>query len=395
MKKTFATLVLLFTIAFGWSQDLKGRIASLDSIGHVQFNTKEYDSALSTFNQMLDLVKKEYGANDSLYANTLATISRCYFRQKAHKKALEYGLEAAEIYGSNYNRQNTYYANLLDNNALYYSCIKDFQTAEKVSDEALQIYYKYFTNDKEMASVLAHAAEIKYCLDKYKEAVALQEHALTLIESDEGVHSSHYLSELNYMKMYYDKVDNKTKVAEMDSLKTRLTEEIEHGYVPPLIDFNSDEKCRQHNLDVYYCSIYYLNHYLNAPKMGEACQYIITWSMASPDISVYFGEAESKWLTGKVRYPLMAAYLAGNIKYYFTNYVKDPFEQYGNGIVALVNFYSNNKQIFGEIEALEEYISIYKKGNEHLNDRLMKDYKGISKEEKKGNFTSSRPDNPQ
>ena len=387
MKKTLITLMLLALTAVAWSQDNKERIAELDSIGIMQFNNQQYDEALTTFQQELSLIQQEYGENDSLYVDDLAVISRCYFRQKAYKKALETGLKAAEIYGNHYSKDNVYYANLLDNVSLYYSSVDDLANAEKCSDEAVKIYYKYFTNDRHMGGTLAHAAEIKYSLDKFAEAVALQEHALTLIENDEGVHSDHYLNELKYMKMYYDEVDNTAKVEEMEALEAQLKDEMEHGFVPPLVEFKTAEKCREHNEDAYYCSLYYLNHYLNADKMGQAAQYIQTWSLASPDVDMIFGEAEVKWVNEKKNVVYMIAYMAACTTFALTHDPVDPLEQYKSAIIDMVNYYSANKELTGEVEAFEEYINLFNKDPKKLTDRLEKDYAAFQKASDKGKTT--------
>lgn len=387
MKKTLITLMLLALTAVAWSQDNKERIAELDSIGIMQFNNQQYDEALTTFQQELSLIQKEYGENDSLYVDDLAVISRCYFRQKAYKKALETGLKAAEIYGNHYSKDNVYYANLLDNVSLYYSSVDDLANAEKYSDEAVKIYYKYFTNDRHMGGTLAHAAEIKYSLDKFAEAVALQEHALTLIENDEGVHSDHYLNELKYMKMYYDEVDNTAKVEEMEALEAQLKDEMEHGFVPPLVEFKTAEKCREHNEDAYYCSLYYLNHYLNADKMGQAAQYIQSWSLASPDVDMIFGEAEVKWVNEPKNAVYMIAYMAACTKFALTHEPVDPLEQYMSAIIDMVNYYSANKELTGEVEAFEEYINLFNKDPKKLTDRLEKDYAAFQKASDKGKTT--------
>ena len=363
------------------------QIAELDSIGIMQFNNQQYDEALTTFQQELSLIKQEYGENDSLYVDDLAVISRCYFRQKAYKKALETGLKAAEIYGNHYSKDNVYYANLLDNVSLYYSSVDDLANAEKYSDEAVKIYYKYFTNDRHMGGTLAHAAEIKYSLDKFAEAVALQEHALTLIENDEGTHSDHYLNELKYMKMYYDEVGNAAKVEEMEALEAQLKDEMEHGFVPPLVEFKTAEKCREHNEDAYYCSLYYLNHYLNADKMVQAAQYIQSWSLASPDVDMIFGEAEVKWINEPKNAVYMIAYMAACTKFALTHEPVDPLEQYMSAIIDMVNYYSANKELTGEVEAFEEYINLFNKDPKKLTDRLEKDYAAFQKASDKGKTT--------
>ena len=394
MKKTTITLMLLFLTCIAWAQDNKTRIAELGKIAGDQFRNQQYDDALTNYQKGLSLIQKEYGENDSLYVDMLAVVSRCYYRQKAYKMALESGLKAADIYGNHYSKDNVYYANLLDNVALYYTCVNDLANAEKCSDEALKIYYKFFTNDRHMGGTLSHAAEIKYSLGKYAEAVALQEHALTLIENDEGAHSNHYLNELKYMKMYYDKVGNTAKVEEMETLESQLEDEMEHGYVPPLLEFKTAEKCREHNADAYYCSLYYLNHYLSAEKMQQAAHYIHAWSLASPDVMVYIGEAETKWATDEKNYGYLIAYLAACTKYALSHDPVVPVEQYSNAIVDVLNYYRANKEITGEVPAFEEYIKLYKKDPEKLFERLRKDYEALqkAKDQGKGATISTRED---
>ncbi|MBQ3903667.1 MAG: hypothetical protein II744_01705, partial [Eubacterium sp.] len=41
----------------------------------------------------------------------------------------------------------------------------------------------------------------------------------------------------------------------------------------------------------------------------------------------------------------------------------DPLEQYMSAIIDMVNYYSANKELTGEVEAFEEYISLFKKVN--------------------------------
>ncbi len=387
MKKTLITLMLLAMAAVAWSQDNKERILELGKIAGEQFRNQQYDEALTNYQQSLALVQKDYGENDSLCVSLLAIISRCYHRQNAHKMALETGLKAAEIYGNHYSKDNVFYANLLDNNSLYYTLTKDYVNAEKCSDEALKIFYKYFTNDNDMAITLTHAAEIKHLLGKYKEAVALQEHALSLIENVEGTHTNHYISELKYLIKYYNSVENTEKTEELEALKDQLEEELKTGFVPPLVEFKTAEKCREHNEDAYYCSLYYLNHYLNADKMGQAAQYIQSWSMSSPDVMMIFGEPEAKWGNEKKNVVYMIAYMAACTKFALTHDPVDPLEQYKSAIIDMVNYYSANKELTGEVEAFEEYISLFKKDPKKLTDRLEKDYAAFQKAADKGKTT--------
>ena len=410
MKKTMITLMLLTLTSIAWAQDnnvqdsvtvaaqdsvsadiaetQNPRIMELDNQALRQFANKEYNEALATSLEELELIKKDESENYRGQAFLLAFISRCYFRQNSYKKAVEYGLKSAELYGEKCSSDDIQYANLIDNVALYYTCLEDYEKAEKYSDEAVKIHNKYFANDKEMGGVLAHAAEIKFSLGKYTEAVALQEHALSVIENDEGTHSDHYLNELKYMKTYYEKVGNTIKLKEMEELEEQLQEEVEHGYVPPLVEFKTAEKCREHNEDAYYCSLFYLHHYLSNEKMQQAARYIHAWSMASPDVMVYFGEAEAKWAADEKNYGYLIAYLAACTKYALTHDDPiDPEKQYQVAIIDILNYYSANKEISGEVPAFEEYIKLYEKSPDKLYDRIKKDYNKFQKEKDKGNGT--------
>ena len=403
MKKTMITLMLLALTSIAWAQDNPSvavqdsavvdiaatqnpRIIELDNKALRQFANKEYNEALATALEELELIKKEESENYRGQAFLLAFISRCYFRQNVYKKAVEYGLKSAELYGEKCSSDDIQYANLIDNVALYYTCLEDFEKAEKYSDEAVKIHNKYFVNDKEMGGVLAHAAEIKYSLGKFNEAVPLQEHALSVIENDEGTHSEHYLNELKYMKKYYEKVGNTTKLEEMEALEEKLQDEVENGYVPPLVDFKTAEKCREHNEDAYYCSLYFLHHYLSNEKMSQAARYIHAWTIASPDVMVYFGEAEAKWAADEKNYGYLIAYLAACTKYALTH--EDPIDsekQYQVAIIDILNYYSVNKEITGEVPAFEEYIKLYEKSPDKLYERIRKDHVKLQKEVDKGN----------
>ena len=65
----------------------------------------------------------------------------------------------------------------------------------------------------------------------------------------------------------------------------------------------------------------------------------------------------------------------------------DPLEQYTSAIIDMVNYYSANKELTGEVEAFEEYISLFNKDPKKLTDRLEKDYAAFQKASDKGKTT--------
>lgn len=382
--KTLLALLMIMTLIqgslFAQQSDYLQQTTKADAL----FMEKNYAASLEGYKQVISQLEQAGLQTDSLYFSSWNMTSRCHFRMQHYGEATTAAKRAAELYAIQRGDSTLTYALLLDNLSIYSMNADYLDEAEQYSTKALQIYYKLLPNNMDMRATLIHAAEIKSLLKKYDEAIALHQHALNLIAEIEGEHTNDYVNEMSYLAKYYNMAGQKEKAAEVESEVEHLKEEMENGYVPILTHFDSAEKCLEYRVDAYYCCCYYLKHYLSADRMNEAAQYIMDWTMATDEVTIIIGEAETKWMADSVGTVYLIAYLAGTAMYALENPDnKNSLEQYSEGIIAMLNYYSANKQITGEVSAFEDYLKLYAKSKDALFGRIEKDYKKFNKAAKK------------
>ncbi len=348
------------------------------------FMEQDYAASLEGYRQVITLLEKAGLQADSLYSSSWNMVGRCHFRMQNYGEATAAAKRATELYAAQQGDTTLVYALMLDNLSIYCMNADRLEEAEQYSNKALQTYYRLLPNNMDMRATLIHGAEIKALLKKYDEAITLHQHALNIIAEIVGDHTSDYVNELAYLAKYYNDAGQKERASEVEAEVTRLKEEKENGYVPPLTHFDSAEKCLEHRVDAYYCSLYYLKHYLSADRMNEAAQYIMDWTMSTDELTVIIGEPESKWMTEQKNSVYLIAYLAGTTMYALENPDnKNSLEQYSEGIIAMLNYYTANKTITGEVPAFEDYLKLYVKDQKNLAARIEKDYKAFNKAVKK------------
>lgn len=106
---------------------------------------------------------------------------------------------------------------------------------------------------------------------------------------------------------------------------------------------------------------------------NEASQFILNWIGASPDVIIVAGDKESLWLSEE-RASLFVAYSCGcslsqlkNKKAEFTT------ESYVEGYKAMLKYYEDNRDVFGAIPALNNYINQLKADPKKFEENLIKD----------------------
>ncbi len=383
-NKTFMALLMIMTMIQGSLYAQQSDYLQQTTKADALFMEKNYTTALDGYKQVISQLEQAGLQNDSLYFSSWNMTSRCHFRMQHYGEATAAAKRATELYAQQYGDSTLTYALMLDNLCIYSMKADFLEEAEQYSAKALKIYYKLLPNDMDMRATLIHAAEIKSLLKKYDEAISLHQHALNIIAEIEGEHTNDYVNEMNYLAKYYNMAGQNEKAAEVESEIDHLKEEMENGYVPVLTRFDSVEKCLEHRVDAYYCCCYYLKHYLNADRMNEAAQYIMDWTMATDEVTVIIGEAETKWMSDSISSVYLVAYLAGTAMYALENPGnKNSLEQYSEGIIAMLNYYIANKQITGEVSAFEDYLKLYAKSKDALFGRIEKDYKKFNKAVKK------------
>lgn len=381
-RKLFLMLALLLT---AWTLRAQDNTAADKMTRATELLGKgDYAASLEAYQQAAKELEQAGLKSDSLYYTAWIMMGKCHYRMQNVGEAIEAVKRAKSLYAQYQDSTSTGYADILDNLSLYCTSAQLYQEAEQYSTQAVGIYSKLMTNDLDMSYVLIHAAEAKNRLDKHAEAIALQQHALNILMGVENEHSEHYISELEYLQHYYHDADNTEKEKEVEAEIERLKHESEYGYVPALTDFTTVEKCREHRVDAYYCSRYFLKHYLSADQMNEAANYIMKWTLSTDELTVNIGEPETRWLTEDTRVYLVA-YLAANTIYALENPEnRNSLDQYTKGIISMLNYYNYNKELTGEVPAFEEYLKLHAKKEKLLFDRIEKDYRQFEKSRAKG-----------
>ena len=381
-RKLFLMLALLLT---AWTLSAQTDTAAEKMARATELLGKgDYAVSLDLYRQAARELEQAGQEADSLCYTAWIMMGKCHYRMEKVDEAINDVKNARSLYAKHRDTTSADYADLLDNLSLYCASDRRFNEAEQYSNEAVEIYFKLMTNDFDMSLVLIHAAEAKYYMCMYAEAVSLQQHALNILAEVEHVHTDHYIAELDYLKRYLHEAGNTAREQEVEAEIERLKEEQKYGYVPALTDFTTVEKCREHRVDAYYCCRYYLNHYLSAPKMGEAASYILKWTMSTDELTVNIGEPESKWINDSTQVYLIA-YLAGNTMYALENPDNcNSLQQYTHGITSMLDYYQNNKELTGSVPAFDDYLELYARKEDRLFDRINRDYRQFEKSKAKG-----------
>lgn len=386
MKKSLALLYVLVCISCGYvmAQTTVDRSAAFQEMnqGDQNFMRAEYYSALKNYQTVASQMEQLGLTSDSLYYSSWNMIGRCYFRTEQYNAAIDATQRSIQLYLETRDSTSLQYAIMLDNISFYYLHASRNEEADLANSKALEIYYRYMTNDADMKATLIHGAEIKDALQQYDDAISLQKHALTIQASLYGVHNKAYLSELDYLKSYYEHGGKKQEAEKVKEEIEKINHELEYGYVPALTTFDSVEKCREHRVDAYYCCRYLLSHYLTTDQINEAANYIVQWSLVSDEVMISI--ADMPWLNDTTMIYAVAN-MAGNIIYALEtpDEQMSDYDQYKKGVVSMLNYYSSNKKFTGEVSDFEEYLALYSKDEKRFFARVEKDYKSMQKKMKK------------
>lgn len=248
--------------------------------------------------------------------------------------------------------------------------------------KALKIYEQLQVNNFDMAVILSRMAEISNGLNNNSDAIKYELRSLNIISNLYGKHSKDYIDEAYYLKKYYDANGDKDKAEKLDTQLETLQKELDDGEVdlPEAVEFTSAAVAHSHNNDMQRCINYLFNHYVNAPKMDDAANYIFMWSVVSGDCNIIIGDDFSKLLFKPETKIYMFAYIAALSEYALATGKKDfSLDAYSYMMSKLCNYYSVNKEYTGEVKLFEKYISAYNKGKGKYEELVKKDFEKNSK----------------
>jgi hypothetical protein len=129
--------------------------------------------------------------------------------------------------------------------------------------------------------------------------------------------------------------------------------------VPKEKEFASAKEASKYNAEALYCSNYYLDHPITAPKMSEASLFFHNWNIQSKDVTVPFGEFENDICQSTSGALCFLAYEAGIISNGLRYHIKFNKTIYLAAIIKMTRFYINNKDYLGIVPPLEPFAQAY------------------------------------
>ena len=134
--------------------------------------------------------------------------------------------------------------------------------------------------------------------------------------------------------------------------------DLKYGYVPDSVVFRTAEDAHQHNVDAMAACKFYMTHTIDSKDMPNVKKYIVSWSVASPDVHLNIGTQVADWTKTNVDY--LAAYLAGCSFYALTSHQKEwNKETFAKGVYEVLKSYESNKDVLGKNENLDKLLELY------------------------------------
>ncbi|SFG23070.1 lipopolysaccharide assembly protein LapB [Prevotella sp. KH2C16] len=379
MRKAFLTIVALLIMMPSAVQAQSAKAAKLDSIANKLFDEENYGKSLEIRQKHLAALKEEVGEGDSTYIASLIQLGKCYYRTKQLDQALKTAQQVVDLYGKHINTTDKTYAFALDNLALYQSAAEKYPEGLANAQKALAVYQNFHENDRDMAVIQLHVAELAHFSGDNNKAIHHELLALNILKNLYGEHSNQYIEEAEYLCKYYEENGDKAKAKELAERLETLKKETEDGELdlPQPVEFTSAAVAHAHNRDAARCIEYLLNHYITDPKINDAASYIMNWSQATGDSHVVIGENEAKLMNNEKSMAYFVAYIAGCSKYALATGKADfSLDTFKDAMVDVLNYYQANKQYTGEVKYLEQYIKAHDKSREKLDALLEKNFPG-------------------
>ena len=149
--------------------------------------------------------------------------------------------------------------------------------------------------------------------------------------------------------------------------------DLKYGYVPDSVVFRTAEDAHQHNVDALAACKFYMTHTIDSKDMPNVKKYIVSWSVASPDVHLNIGTQVADWTKTNVDY--LAAYLAGCSYYALTSHQKEwNKETFARGVYEVLKSYESNKDVLGKNENLDKLLELYQSEGDGFKNFIEENY---------------------
>ena len=199
------------------AQTIDDRLAAkMDSMAVALFKNGNFKKSIELMNKWLDNRLQTKGEQDSLYIQRHALLAKAYFRDQQTDQAISSIDKAMNLYAKYKSDNDTLYAFYLDNKALYLNAKKDYKAALTLVRKALDIYEPLHKRDFDMAMMLIHMAEACHFNNLHQDAIRYELRGLDIYKELFGKESEAYVSELNYLKQYYEGAGETQKASQVE-----------------------------------------------------------------------------------------------------------------------------------------------------------------------------------
>ena len=348
--------------------------AKMDSMAVALFQNGNYKKSIELMNKWLTDRLQSKGEQDSLYIHRMALLAKAYFRDHQTDDAIASIDKAMNLYGKYKSDNDTLYAFYLDNKALYLNSKDDYEAALPLVRKALDIYEPLHKRDFDMAMILIHMAEACHYNKLHQDAIRYELRGLDLYKELFGEESEAYVSELNYLKQYYEGAGETQKASQVEKQMEQLIAKIkekENGV--KYAQFASVEECREHNADALAAAKTYLSGRIDDKKAVEAAAYVMGWSQASADIHIVIADENMYYLGNQWQ---MLAYFCGCSEYALEQQQEDfSAEMHIAAMKRTLEHYKANRTLTGIVAVMETLSNLEKSGK--LEETLRQDAEKI------------------
>ena len=348
--------------------------AKMDSMAIALFKDGNFKKSIELMNKWLADRLEAKGEQDSLYIQRTALLAKAYFRDQQTDQAIGSIDKAINLYGKYKSDKDTLYAFYLDNKALYLNAKEDYKAALPLVRKALDIYEPLHRRDYDMAMILIHMAEACHFNDIHQDAIRYELRGLDIYKELFGEASEPYVSELNYLKQYYEGAGDTQKASQVEKQMEQLVAKIkEKEKGVQYAQFASAEECREHNADALTAAKTYLSGRIDEQKSVKAAAYVMGWSQASPDINIVIADENMYYLQNQWQ---MLAYFCGCTEYALEQQQKDfSPEMHIAAMKRTLEHYKANRTLTGVVAEMETLSNLEKSGK--LEETLRQDAQKI------------------
>ncbi|MDO4958551.1 MAG: hypothetical protein Q4E68_04785 [Prevotellaceae bacterium] len=152
-----------------------------------------------------------------------------------------------------------------------------------------------------------------------------------------------------------------------------FTKNLKYGYVPDSVEFTSAEVAHEHNIDAMAACKFLLTHTVDSKDWPIASKYVLSWSVASPDVSINIGSQVADWANTNPKY--LFVFLAGSSFYAMTSHQKTWNKNvFANGLLCLLDIYNSDKDILGKNDSLEDILALYNRDGDEFDKFVEENY---------------------